>query len=1250
MKCLKTLKVAKNKIATLQEIGNLAILPNLENLTLAGNPVCEIEDCQSYVIYYISSLESLDGNIVNSQLRQKASKKYAGPSPETWVVRENLVSFRRMFGDKSQEKKELEEEFSKLEDKITKVKNDINNIDVTIEKNRVELENIEGALENSPSMEDNKKKYMRDLLDKTENLRDSSIGLQEKMRQDRTLLQKKKDQFEMISKQVNDTNKVGDREYILEEKCKLSLEIDELEDSVEELETQYGIILEELNRATEAINKVEEEILAKRDLEDISQRKKGKARSGQKKDTSFTMDSETQQFLTSRKEEIIKGIPELKLKKQQLTKELEGMLNTQSAMLQSVRDLEREILDITRQTNECEEFLHKISTPSPMRGRTNTKLMWDSVKSLWQLLTDNPWEYESDDIQKGIIRWAEHMKEHVTRYKTDNDSYLQLLAQQRIDQANISHLHNKIKELSEQLMIRSNLNDEIDTLNARIDGYKDKEKKWGYERNEYLEKIRNLEGKIEQTERINYDFAQSEALKVERASIEALQQEKKTLKENIKMLSETGENQEQELKNRINKLKGYCETKAQELHELNESLEEKIKEIQQTKETAEILNKKKDELTKAVEELTASKKELEYEVKNMNDAFTQIKPLKAIEEEKEKWISVLKKIAVALDIDPNIANSKSLLKNLEQKLEKLKEDLAKAEKFKFNKQKFLEMYESNTKELQDEWNTLKIQKEEIELEKSRIENVKLDKKSLDDQMRQLVSTSKELQRLKSNLEKEKSILEENISSLKQSISMYEGLKQKEINEYNRIQALHESEMQKLEESLSELKILKAQIKDLKNEKNDIEAFMSSAKNQLSKIEDKKRSLEEEIREGENSLYKLANKLTDEQIQVQKDIERVKRLIDEKEKDIENYETMTRNYEVQMNKVQEQAALAANKLERINNEIDEKEAIFKEKKNQLREIESKCLSSESSLDRTRKESELLNQSFIGKKHALANLDAEIENKTNDLSKITARQEQGANEAINIEKQIARIKSDLQGVEQIIFQKNKEYEIVSSNLRMKAEELKDIENEYNGKYMAISKSQQKLSDIHAQAKAEEEAILIFREESKSLQNKIAKLTETLKRVEGQKLAVLQEIEEINFRVEQEETTHRKELENLRNAVSNGESTLRQLMESVQRCRNKLASDKEETNKIADELNRLIIEKNDLENINRDLTAESIKIREDVSRLKTEEDAALVILALSGHKIDDKIKQRITSLCRAATELELLRSQMHSQNIEE
>ena len=87
LKCLKTLKLAKNKISGLQELGNLSILPNLENLYVAGNPVCESEDYKLYLVFYISSLESLDGDIVNSQIRQKATKKYAGPSPEVWVLR-----------------------------------------------------------------------------------------------------------------------------------------------------------------------------------------------------------------------------------------------------------------------------------------------------------------------------------------------------------------------------------------------------------------------------------------------------------------------------------------------------------------------------------------------------------------------------------------------------------------------------------------------------------------------------------------------------------------------------------------------------------------------------------------------------------------------------------------------------------------------------------------------------------------------------------------------------------------------------------------------------------------------------------------------------------------------------------------------------------------------------------------------------------------------------------------------------------
>ena len=51
----------------------------------------------------------------------------------------------------------------------------------------------------------------------------------------------------------------------------------------------------------------------------------------------------------------------------------------------------------------------------------------------------------------------------------------------------------------------------------------------------------------------------------------------------------------------------------------------------------------------------------------------------------------------------------------------------------------------------------------------------------------------------------------------------------------------------------------------------------------------------------------------------------------------------------------------------------------------------------------------------------------------------------------------------------------------------------------------------------------------------------------------------------------------------------------------------------------------------------------MNEEIGRLKIEEDTALVLLALSGHRIDDKIKQRITVLCKAATELKELKGQI-------
>lgn len=1239
LKCLKTLKISKNKISLLAEVGNLSVLPNLENLSISGNPVCEIEECQLFIAYYLSSIESLDGNIVNNQIKQKANKKYAGPAPETWVIRENLVSFRRTISDKNQEKKEMHEEIVDIDNKIEKNKQEIEFIDKKIDKNCLELENIEGAFSNTNDSENSKKNYMRDLLDKTENLRDSSVNLQEKQSHARTILQEKKEALEAINRKIPES-KLSEKEFLIEEKCKIGLEITEIEENIEELEAQYGLVLEELNLATSAITSLEEEILSIRSTPE-AHLKKNKYKKEPKKESSFTMDNDTKAFLTTRKNEIIQEMPELKLKKQQLGRELETLLQKKESKMLDFRDLEREILEVTRQASECEEYLQKVSTPSPIRSRANTRLMWDCVKGLWHMVTDNPWEYESDDIQKGIIRWAEHMKEHLNRKKIDQDHYLQIMALQRTDQATISNLNSKIHDLTQQILQTSKLNDEIDKLNAKIDGYKEKEKNWAQEKQGLLEALKKLENspKTPKTE----DFEK------EKSDLIILSQQKISLQENIRLLNESSENQEKEIKARLQKLKSYCDGKAQELYKATEEYEGKVKLLDSVTGQIEELQRTREDLIAKIQGLNASKNELEKESWKIREGIQAIRPLKAAEEDRDKAFTYLKHIVSVLGLDVAVekVEFKELFKIIQNRLDTIKEDIEKAEKFKINKEKFIEMYEINTKELHDEWNNLKIAKEEIEIERQHIQSVKSEKKNLDDQMKQLVQTTKELQRIKNSLEKEKIRLEENLNSLKQSTETFETLKQKEMGEYHRIQALHDSETAKLEENLQELKALKAQIKEFKAEKIEIEAWVTNSKQIISKLEEKKRNTEEDIKNSENILYKLANKLTEEQAKAHKDLEKVKILTEDKVKEIKEYENLIRTHENQAARAQDQSSLALQKIESLNDEIQEKERIVQDKKIILKELDSKCISAEQVLERSRKENELLNQSFSSKRQKISQLELEILTKTEEFDKINTKYEQGASEMHAVEKQIQRIKSDLQGIEQIITKKNHEYENINHALHLKALELKDLEKELGDKYMALSRAEQQLSDIHTQACAEEESILVFKEEARTLQTKINKLTETLKRVEGQKHQVLVEIDEINSKVAGEENRHRKEIENLRNAVSNGESTLRQLMESVQRCRNKLSTDKEESSRLTDTIIRLNQEKDSLNTMLKGMESELIALKEEINKLKVEEDTALVLLALSGHRIDDKIKQRITSLCKSASELEALKSKIHESN---
>ena len=173
------------------------------------------------------------------------------------------------------------------------------------------------------------------------------------------------------------------------------------------------------------------------------------------------------------------------------------------------------------------------------------------------------------------------MKEHINRKKIDHEQYLQVLAQQRIDQATINHLNTKIQEMTEKFLSKSSLNDEIDKLHAKIDGYREKEKLWNQEKNELMEKLKKSEMMRSISETRLKEFSGSiEEAKSERELLEQLQQDKIMIKESIRLLNENGENQEIEIKNRIQKLKNSSEAIAEELKNMNKKHEEGTKKLE----------------------------------------------------------------------------------------------------------------------------------------------------------------------------------------------------------------------------------------------------------------------------------------------------------------------------------------------------------------------------------------------------------------------------------------------------------------------------------------------------------------------------------------------------------------------------------------------------------------------------------------------------------------------------------------------
>ena len=70
-----TIRLADNEVGSLSDVVRLRPLMDLVTLSLNGNPIYDLPHAQSFIINVLPSLDDLDEEVVDPQMRENAKKR-----------------------------------------------------------------------------------------------------------------------------------------------------------------------------------------------------------------------------------------------------------------------------------------------------------------------------------------------------------------------------------------------------------------------------------------------------------------------------------------------------------------------------------------------------------------------------------------------------------------------------------------------------------------------------------------------------------------------------------------------------------------------------------------------------------------------------------------------------------------------------------------------------------------------------------------------------------------------------------------------------------------------------------------------------------------------------------------------------------------------------------------------------------------------------------------------------------------------
>jgi len=1242
---LRILKLARNRISSLPEVSNLSLLCRLEVLAMHGNPVESEVDFQLFVAYHVQSLKSLEGSAITQNVRSKAQRKFSPQSMEAWAVRENLVSYRRTLSDLQQRRRNIAEEATQTTQEIASTERDQHLAEEELERTNKELHDVEHALEGRSNDQFSKKKQkMRELIMEAERLRDESLGMQKQIAENRDCLVDYEKKLRKIRGSLADH---PESMHMLSQERHLLGEIDNLSRRLEGEESQYGQVVDQLSSATEAISVLEEEIIGLKEsrpsqatprwLEDSSVKPANPSKS-----YPVSIDYNTEMYLIARQDQIKSKLPQLKAQLINFQQRLRLLRQRRLDLDEEQRRTDEQIASFREKINECEIFLQK-GPPSPVvkSSRNGTK-MWESLKSMMSSVSGA--DTSMEEMPAIVTSWPEHIKERSTPKPQETDPVVQLSAQQRIDQATIMHLQQKLAELkteNERLKRHSpekSPNQDVERLNQQFKKQSE-ELEWACEQvdkvaqerddaraqlelcqNQVRElKVSSNEAKI-QVEEWKEKYSRLEAeldvivntgskeLSETQAKISKARMNLAELQAQVRQAEMKTEMTEEEYQMKLKGLKKNYYDQTSKLEEIENSV--RRKEIQQA-ELQRTLEKEQgmaENLADKIEELRKKKREEE-------DDLAQLQAQKSVVSLEK---AAIRQVAEVLGIRGEVLSSKieEVLADLERKIEK-------ASRFKKNKEKFLEMYEASTQDLKSEWDVLNTAKNEMAQRQAQSE---ADLAALQNQ-RQAV--------------------EDQIHSLKQKLASYEQtaakqdkLKEQLSNDWRRVNQLVEEESQKRNDIRAEVEELTDVVMELRDDRKQLEDEIMELKATVSKYSDRKTTLDSEIRGHEEMCRRLAQKMSDEEVAAREELLHVGEELKRKRRVVEELD----QHRVEL---EERIASEADRLHEVTARREAEEAErrtvkdrLKATRDKLREFEKHLQDGERALGDLQREIDERSADFESRDEKLAQLDKQIEEQRRELDhtinlRATSQQkyemdierfETMAAKAEQAERKFRETQVELDSLRVEAQKYNKQVEALGRAYDSRQEELALVEND-----LADWRQKHK-NDVDDQQRIDEE-IRLKREVLGSLDAKI-------KGVEAKKAAVIEEISKLSQEFAAEEKRHNSKLQGIKASVVKAENVLAQLRGGVETERLRLAKLEEDRGRTEDYMRELLYRA--------DEAAETAKLAEEqcneakqrLVELREAEDTAIVLLAVSGHKIDARVKERITYLVRSASELQALK----------